>query len=198
MASEGFINENLELYLNYEYLTADQYSKIIQATNGVYKTLANALIFGDMNYFNSPYIITYPIPLCLEEVRTGNSINTKFSFAKRFFPGIKIENNETINIILPKWSAILIVAGVVLTYGMDRYKDYLDIRLKQLEVNEKTRTEAKAHMKRLEDITSNANNPTTYILQQNINLFKSQIHQPNIQEVRVNGQQIFPTQSTNR
>src|SRR5438874_1556956 len=99
MASESFITENLELYLNYEYLTADQYSKIIHATNGVYKTLANILIFGEFNYFNSPNIITYPIPLCLEEVRTGNSLSTKFSFAKRFFPGIKIENNETINIV---------------------------------------------------------------------------------------------------
>src|SRR5690606_39100219 len=117
MANEDFINENLSLYLKYDYLTVEQYSKIITPTNEVYKSLASSLIFGQINYLNSPFIVAYPIPLCLEEVLTGNSINTKFSFAKRFFPSAYVQD-ETINVILPQWTAVLILSGLILSYGM--------------------------------------------------------------------------------
>ncbi len=190
MANEDFINENLSLYLKFDYLTAEQYSKIILATNEVYKSIASSLIFGQINYLSSPYIVTYPIPLCIEEVYTGNSINTKFSFAKRFFPSVEIENNETINIILPQWTAALILSGLVLSYGIDKYKDYLDIRIKQLELNEKTREEIKAQSEQLNKLTSNSNNAAVTNIQQNIYLFQSQIYQPNIKQVQINDQTI--------
>lgn len=193
MANEDFINEKLNLYLKYDYLTAEQYSKIIAATNEVYKSLASSLIFGQINYLNSPFIIAYPIPLCLEEVFTGNSINTKFSFAKRFFPDIYVKD-ETINVILPQWTAVLILSGLILSYGMDRYKDYLDIRIKQLELNEKTRQEIKAQSEQLNKLTSNPNNATVTNIQQNIYLFRSQIYQPNIKKVQINDQTIHEKQ----
>ncbi len=133
--------------------------------------------------------MAYPIPLCLEEVLTGNSINTKFSFAKRFFPSVYVKD-ETINVILPQWTAVLILSGLVLSYGMDKYKDYLDIRIKQLELNEKTREEIKAQSEQLNKINATPNNSTVTNIQQNVYLFQSQIYQPNIKQVQINDQTI--------
>jgi hypothetical protein len=186
MAGEDFVNEKLNLYISYDYLTAEQYSKIIHSTNEVYKSLTNCLIFGQINYLNSPNIVSYPIPLCLEEVYTGNSINTKFSFAKRFFPSVTLENNETINIILPQWTAILILSGLILSYGMDKYKDYLDIKIKQMELKEKDREELKAYAEQLDKINSLPNNSAISNIKQNVHLFQSQIYQQNIRQVNIN------------
>lgn len=189
MERENFINEKLEIYLDFDFLTAEQYSTIIYATNKVYLGVANSLIFGDFYYYNSPYVITYPLPLCLEEVMTGNSISTKFSLEKRFLPKIAIED-ETLKIILPQWSAVLILSGIILSYGMDRYEKYLDIRLKQMEINEKMRQEVHEQAKRLENFKNQPNNPTATNIQQNVYLFLSQIYQPNIKTVEINGEKI--------
>ena len=177
------------MYLQYDYLTVEQYSKMITAANQVYKSLAGSLLFGQTNYLSVPFVVTYPIPLCLEEVYTGNSINTKFSFSKRFFPSISVEN-ETINIILPQWAALIILSGLVLSYGMDKYKDYLEIRIKQLELNEKTREELKTQSEQLNKISSTPNNTTYINIQQSVYLFQSQIYQPNIKQVKINDQTI--------
>jgi hypothetical protein len=190
MASEGFINANLNLYLQFEYLTAEQFSSIVQATNEVYKIVANALKIDYSKFFDEPGLMAYPVPLCLQEVRTGNSIEIKFSFAKRFFPEFEINNKGTLNVILPKWSAILILSGMMLTYGLDIRNKILEGQKMQAELHEKAKIEVQSQTKQLNGILSKPNNPTVYILQQNISLFQAQVVQPNIQEITINGQRL--------
>ena len=191
MEAENYINQKIEIYLSYDFLTTDQYSAILTATNNVYKSIAINSFFGNLNYYNLPFAVTYPIPLCIEEVNTGNSISTKFSLENRFFPKVTIENGDTINIALPKWTAIVILSGMVISYGVDKYEKFLDIRIKQLELDEKTKVALIEESKNLQEIKGSTNNSTYSELQQNYYLFQTQIQKPNIKKAEINGNNII-------
>ena len=92
---------------------------------------------------------------------------------------------------MPKWTAVLYLTGFVLNYGMEAYKNTLDIKLKQLEFQEKTRVELKSKADRLNEITSGDQNSTAAAIQQNIYLYRSQIYQTNIKEVRLNDETVY-------
>jgi len=189
MANENEYSESsIKLYLSYDYLTIEQYANILSAVNKVYSGLANSLIFGDFNYYNSPYVISYPIPLCIEEMRTGNSIEAKFSFKKRFFPKIKYKDDQ-LNIILPEWSGVVIIAGALLYGGLSTYNLILDTRLKQQQINAETEKVVREQVILLDDLR-NKNAPTVLSVQEGLAQFNSQIYQRNIKEVSVDGEKI--------
>jgi len=201
MAQEAnFSNENISLYIDYQYLTMQQLASIIEAINGLYKELADTVIYN--RYYNSFNILPYDIrfarvleiPLCIEQINTGNSINAKFSFDNNFFPSFEIENSDTLKIILPKWSATLIILGAILSYGVDKYEQYLDIRIKELEIAEKENNiknpisqELKKQSERLSEAKNQPSNRTYVTIQKNYYAFQSEIQQSNIKTVEING-----------
>lgn len=188
MENESFISEHLELYLKYEYLTVDQYSTIISSINGLTKNLSRILIYGDLNYLTSTKIIVYDIPLCIQEVHTGNSIKTKITYSKKFFPELQIDNGDTLNISLPQWSSVIIIAGYILSYGMSGYKDYLEIKLKQQELDEKLKKELINQQTSLEKISSKPSSAIGASISRDVETFRSQLYLPNIKEAHINGQ----------
>ena len=202
MAKEAnFSSENISLYIDYQYLTMQQFASIIEAINGIYKELADTLIYEnrydnpvDIFPYDIPFTRIIEIPLCIEQISTGNSINTKFSFDNKFFPSFEIENSDTLKIILPKWSATLIIAGAILSFGFDKYEQYLDIRIKELEIIEKENNiknpisqELKKQSEKLTEAKNKPSNRTYVSIQKNYYAFQSEIQQSNIKVVEVNG-----------
>ncbi|WP_396146394.1 hypothetical protein [Flavobacterium sp.] len=205
MAKENnFIEENINIYIDYDFITIEQYSSIIKAINEIYKEIVTTCIYQDYDDLDYPFLNfpPYNIPLCLEEINTGNSITTKITLENRFFPSFTIENGEVLKIVLPKWTATLILAGMVGTYGIDRYEQYLDIRVKQLDVkikekelaekpaegklHEETKKEIQKQSEKLQTIKKKNNHHYSRI-QQNYYLIQTQIQQTNINIVEING-----------
>lgn len=208
MAKENnFIEENIQIYIDYDFITIEQYSSIIKAMNEIYKEIVTTCIYQNYDDLDYPFLHfpPYQIPLCLAEVNTGNSITTKITLENRFFPGFEIENGEILKIALPKWTATLILAGMIATYGMDKYEQYLDIRVKQLDVKIKEKelaekpAEMKLHQETKREIKKQSgkikslkekNNHHYSRIQQNYYLIQTQIQQTNINIVEINGDRI--------
>lgn len=205
MARENnFIQENIQIYVDYDFITVEQYSEIIKAINEIYKEVVTLCIYQNYDDVDYPFLNfpPYQIPLCLEEVKTGNSITTKITLENRFFPGFEIENGEILKITLPKWTASLILAGLVATYGIDKYEQYLDIRIKQLDVkikekeldkkptemklHEETKSEIQKQSKKLQSSKEKSKHHHSRI-KQNYYLIQTQIEQTNINIVEING-----------
>ncbi|GIQ60034.1 hypothetical protein Flavo103_31700 [Flavobacterium collinsii] len=215
MAKENnFIEENINIYIDYDFITIEQYSSIIKAINEIYKEIVTTCIYQDYDDIDYPLLSfpPYSIPLCLEEINTGNSITTKITLENRFFPSFTIENGEVLKIALPKWTATLILVGMIGTYGIDKYEQYLDIRIKQLDVKIKEKelaeksAEAKLHKDTKIEIQKQSaklqsikkkNNHHYSRIQQNYYLIQTQIQQTNINVVEINGDIIKENDSIN-
>jgi hypothetical protein len=152
------------------------------------------LIYGEFNYQRSSQLIIHPIPLCISEIHTGNSVEFNFTFKKSFFPSVKFERNE-LNIALPQWSAALIMVGGILSYGLDRYSTVLEIQNKQLE-NQKLRNELKEQVDKVGALKK-SESPQIYIIQENLSQFNGQIRSGNISRVQVNGETVYARAKTN-
>lgn len=186
MANDNeYAESHITLFLSYDYLAAEQYATILSSINKVYTATANALIFGDFSYYNSPYVISYPVPLCIQELHTGNSIEAKFSFKKTFFPKIKYKD-EQLNIILPQWAGVVIVVGTLLYGGLHTYNLFLDTRLKQLELEEKTEKVIREQVIMLDDLRKQKA-PAVLGIQEGLAQFDTQIFQKNIKAVSIDG-----------
>lgn len=200
MAKENnFIEQSIDIYIDYSFLPVDQYASIIKSTNKIYNQVVRFAVFDDIEIwdeFDYPfyYMRSHSFPLCIEEINTGNSINTKFSIENRFLPGFSIENGDTLKIAIPKWSAAIILAGQILSYGMDKYEQYLDIRVKELdekikniELRDKTKEELLKQSAVLQEAKKSPNNPVYTKIQKNYYSFQTKIQQSNINVVEING-----------
>ncbi|WP_324720968.1 hypothetical protein [Salinimicrobium sp. HB62] len=193
----NFIDENINIYIDFNYLTAKQLSIIINSANEIYNDLIQIGVFDDFvsfspeNHYFSRFL---HIPLCIQQINTGNSVNTKFSLENRLFPGYRIENGDTLKILLPKWSAAVIMTGYILTYGVEKYEQFLEIKIKELELeekqderNERKKRELQNQSLKLSEYRNQRNNSTYINIQTNYYQFQSQIQQKNINKVEVNG-----------
>jgi len=180
--------EKLELYLSYDFMPINQYAGIIYSLNEVFKN-----VLWLPNFIDNPVLFEnfqgyppYEYPLCINQIHSGDSIKAEFSFSKGFFPNIKIEN-DNLKIILPYWSAALILAGQILSYGIDKYDQYLDIEIKQMELHEKVSAEIKSKSAEIISLKKDGTNPLFISLLESVTNFKSQINQLNIHSARING-----------
>lgn len=193
---DNFISENLSIYIDYDFLTVQQYSAILTAINNVFNDVVRISIYHErdnIDIYDYYYYRRYlDLPLCVQTINTGGSINFKVSLERKFFPGLEIENGDTLKILLPKWTAALIVTAAILGYGMDKYQQYLDIRNKELDNELKERelankiNEEVNHQLKFIDVAKNNNSSLYFDLNQNYNSFQSEIYNRNIYKVEVN------------
>jgi hypothetical protein len=126
--------------------------------------------------------------LCVEDIGTGNSITTKISFKKRLFPKVKFTDEE-LHVLLPRWSAVLVVAGALVFGGMIAYEKYLDIRLKQMQLDEQTQRAVSEVSERLREM-HRTNEPEIFEIEQSVQKFRSVAFQTNIVQVTLNDEVI--------
>ncbi|HRG53911.1 MAG TPA: hypothetical protein PLL00_13850 [Bacteroidia bacterium] len=91
---------------------------------------------------------------------------------------------------MPYWAALVMVTCSIIYAGLEGYEKYLDIQLKRLDLDEKTKEHIARQSSEMENLKSEPLNPVTINIQQNIYRFQTQIYQPNITIVRVNGQEV--------
>jgi hypothetical protein len=130
------LSSSLEIYVDYEWLVAEQLATVI---TGVSRAYASIL---EQKTETFPWLIRRPFgvrlidrvdplgypPLGVDRVETAQSISLSFG------PTFAIRASHTgIDIGLPKWTAAIVLVGSALTYGMDRYEQFLHVSNLRLE-----------------------------------------------------------------
>lgn len=178
----------LSMYLAYEYLPLGQQAKILEAIDGVYKTILRDKL--DSWYWMDRVLLSrrqYPIyhpgaddffgpHLCIVSAHTGNSINFKFDHERKVFPRFAASGDD-IDVYIPPWTAAVLLTGAVLNGGLNAYGEYLDIKQKHIDIER-----SQLELDRLKDESTPEHNQ----IQVHLNQFKYEINQQNITEVKIN------------
>ena len=200
--NESDYNAPLDLYMSFEYLPMEQQARILSAINGVYKTIIESqqtiwpeleLWFFLRRRFREYYFYEdhyFSPPLCIVSARTGDSIKFKFDIERKIIPRI-VPNGEDIDILVPQWTAAVMLAGAFIVGGMHTYGEYLDIKKSSLEIEKLQREVEKLQTESLTD----KNSPLHNKLQVHLNQFYQEINKPNITNVDVNGHSIKRTRN---
>lgn len=183
MKNEELAEPAFEIYMQYDFLTTQQYSLMLNSVNQIYTYVIGAVLTDEeFNTRDYNFSLNAFYPLCIDEAITGQSIKTRFSAKRKVFPSYKFEKGDLV-IIIPKWYAAIIITSLILMYGLELYAKFLDIHIKQLDLDEKT----KSNLFRQSEQISNLNDETA---KQNIDkwhsMFKTSIVQSeNIKEVKI-------------
>lgn len=125
----------LDIYLAYDYLPATQYAKMLDTLDQLYEAVANSSLddyesryyeissYDLRLYFRNGRFEKPWLPLCIDSVETGNSINVRFA-AKGKSGSMKWSQGD-LDVILPRSTAPLCAIGVILTGGVWSYERYL-------------------------------------------------------------------------
>lgn len=181
-------NSPLTLYLEYDYLTVIQHASMLWSLAGIYEALlprtmmrpgqffiwAPARLARDTGYSLKP---VFGPPLCISSAETSSSIELKFSPEGRWFPSLTYAKGD-LEVMIPRWTAAVVLVGAALTYGMGQYKEFLEIQKNQLEI-EKLRIEIEQlQVERTEQDPQ---------IQIHINEFRLEASAPNLRRVEING-----------
>jgi hypothetical protein len=75
-----------------------------------------------------------PLELCVQTAYTGQSIEFAFGPKGRFWPKVVYTPEHNLRFESPRWAAPAILAGAAILGGAQFYNSFLDIELKQLEI----------------------------------------------------------------
>lgn len=126
-------DKGIRLHLSYEFLTADQLAEILKSVNGIYDNIVRITIYDELDYNRNSNIIYYPVPLCITYASTGNSVDIHFGFEKTSLPDV-ITTTEGIEVLLPEWSAALVLTGLVIYGGIKTIKNLQELRINDLKI----------------------------------------------------------------
>jgi hypothetical protein len=198
---ENYVSESespLTLFLEYEYLPVVQQASVLWAIAGIYEAILPRIVSDPerlLTWKSGPYSLIWeqrgigfrPIfgpPLCILSSETGNSITIKFDIERKWFPHAVFRKGD-LEILIPRWTAAVVLVGAALTFGIGEYQRFLEIQKNQLEV-EKLRIEIEQlKPKRLEK------DPRLQLHRQEFLLERSA---PNILHAEVNGVPVEPNQ----
>ncbi len=209
----------LNIYIKYKFLTVKQHGSLLLYIDTLCKDIHFTLFdyrLYDYEYLDSSFYlerlrmddVLYPpfiFPLCIQDIHTGNSINIDVGFKKGCLPQFKIKDHH-LNILLPIWTAVPIIAGGLLWGGIEFYKNYQEVKLNEIELElknkEKNRNDNKEQFEKnkyqfdsVKQYIQTFNNrfelerksPTKESINQTLSGFKKEIYRPNISSVQING-----------
>jgi hypothetical protein len=181
----------LSLYLDYDFLPVLQQASILKAIGGLYE-----VILADTSSGIGQYPIWVPIPwssaiedsglvlrpvfgppLVISSVETVSSLTYKFKPEVRWFPHIRY-SKDGLEVMLPRWTAVAVLVGATLTFGLGKYEQFLDVQKHQLEI-EKLRIEIQQLKPERRE-----SDPRIQLLIQD---FRIQTSTPNIRRTELNG-----------
>lgn len=224
MSSEKKVEGNdfqFSLFLQYSELPISQYSNILLSIEGVYRSVYltfNPLVKRYSTYpamlallhFRSTNFPTMP-ELFVDRIETGHSILSHIKVADKWYPYFDKTDKDEIAIFIPKWSAALIFAGLLLKGGLTadidiKHRELLVLQIEQLEREEKPyklqnaeipkekKSQLSQQRRILEEMESynldklNDNkNPNIDDIHMHLSSFHKQIWQNNITKARLNG-----------
>lgn len=178
----------MKVYISYEFLPLEQYANLLSSINQIYRGLSDLYIYESIEYQNAYNVITYPIPLCIEEMHTGNSIEFSIKFDKRAFPDFSF-NEKHLEVILPRWMALLVTTGAILSYGLSEYKNFQDATKSTLE-KEKLQLEIEK--------LKNEKSPSVQAIKSAEADFRREIYKPNIVNITVNNVTVLDRDNSNK
>jgi hypothetical protein len=185
---ESTEEQNLLVYIKYEYLTVAQKVEILKSIESLYncivgrtanETRSYVYVYDDKKFklFDAP-------PLCVLEAHTGESITIKFGTDKKWLPKMAAEDGQLI-LEFPKWYGAIAITGLALIFGMSVFKDALDVGLKMKE-NQKIDYE----IQKLKQELGHDKDRELEIAKQ-INIFNIEIRKQNINTVQINGIDVY-------
>lgn len=178
----SFEHDAITLYLKYHYLPVSQFARILNSVEGTYDALARLYGLPDL-FWGRPDGMD-PIPLCIDQLQTGESVSVKVAFDQHFFPRIDFDPTGGLNVHLPRWSAVLVLTGLVLQWGQDRYKTHLEIEELLSKRPEQAALVSELDLRKLQD----SQNPLVNHLDINVNQFYFEINQRNLTVVECCGE----------
>lgn len=193
-------NAPLEIYISFTSLPAIQVADMLQSLHNLYRLVSDQGQ-DDRHHRVFPYRSRGRSELCLDFVRTGESITFRFG-GRNAFPKIEWKGSD-VDVELPVWTAAALGVGALLLGGDDLYDRYQTHLLKDAQIQterkqsdkleaeiEKMRAEtneilarAKAHLPR-QGIFPRSR--TGAVINQ-INEFHTTISNENIEVVSING-----------
>lgn len=209
----------LELYIAYDYLPAHQQAMFLFAVSGVYDAVMSThepdvdsvREYRLLRYLFRRYAVqrppgwAYP-PLSVDGVVTGESVRWKFAPARRKWPGWKFSKKGDLEIIVPRWTAAAVVAGMVLIGGAGPVSTVLSVQEKfpadtaihsveeRAYIQKKLDEElarlnlSKEHLREFKvNRLANTNDPAGRAVQLHRQNFLAEANQPNIRNVEING-----------
>ena len=220
MPSESAENQiaPLDIYLAYDFLPASQYAKMLTNLDSLYEAIVSDTLIDEDPFFWYYYLrhnderplAQQPwLPLCIDSIETGNSINVRF--ATKVESSSIVWRERDLDIILPRSAAPLCAIGAILTAGAWSYEHYLDAQYKKAQTENvqaqtaTSRTQEKltaAQVELTRAQTANIlakhaeprrkqrtpqNRGAHYEINAQIQNFYSIVNQPNISQAEVNG-----------
>jgi hypothetical protein len=167
-------DDQIHIFLKYDFLTAQQASQIFGIVDNLYRAVAKALVFDWIEYASVSNVVVHQPPLSVKKVDTTNSIEIFLSLTQESMPSLSLEEGKLM-LGLPQWALVISVTGTILKYGFDAALDYFakiqSIEKTSLEI-EKTRIEVeklKKENSNTSDIKAKSQDFKTLILSRNIN-----------------------------
>lgn len=184
----------LTLFLEYEYLPVIQQAALLSAIDGIYEAILPKVLISPEQFFMAWNYEAYvsappweqrgrwfrPIfgpPLCIVSCTTEHSITVKFDIERKWIPRIVFKKGD-LEILIPRWTAAVLLVGAAVTYGVGEYQSFLEVQKTQLEID---KLQIEIEQLQLERIQKD---PRVELYRQE---FRLQTSAPNIQRIEVNG-----------
>lgn len=199
--------EALDVHISFEFLPVHQQAIILEAINNTYERL---LVPRRYPAFRVERRISFALarrlvgvnwpPLCIDSINTGNSIDLKFKPAGQYLPSLVYTKQGDLEIWLPRYSAAVILTGIVLGWGLTTGDDVLEFYEEHIQTREPTQMEGvgpgvedryENFKTGLHDLKIDGfRDPTTFGGQQLATYrrrFRRQMHQENIHSINIFG-----------
>jgi hypothetical protein len=167
--------EELTLFLEYRGLPADQLGMILVAIGRLNEAILTAV--RDFQWQQGD--LDLRPELHITSVQTGESIQIKFRQGK-IFPSWEFQNDDLV-IVMPRWTAVLFVAGVLLKGGAEVLSS-VDTVMQHIPRQAQEQVQQCVNVPQL----VNPNNQAGRDARLYLAAFKHEIDSPNILSVRVN------------
>ncbi len=157
----------ITIFLEYEYLTAEQAAQLFQAVDGLYKAVVDALVYDGFEYTSGHQVIYHPVPLVVKKADTSQSLELVFELAAETVSVLVKDGN--INVALPEWAAVVWVTGKLLRWSLESYDKALEaikrhkdlkkmkLELEKLEKESAARARIQAHQYHFKNVTLSNN-----------------------------------------
>jgi len=150
------VNNNIDLYLTYEYLTTDNLIEILRPTEAIYTTIWKDIYASEIERpreFGESIHLVEP-QLLINSINTGDSVTIKLS--ESYIPKIKFLRKGDVEVQLPKKMGIIALVGYFAVSALSSLsgiaKNVLDTQ-KTFYEKEKARIEYEIKLKELEKLT---------------------------------------------
>ncbi len=190
MANDEAIGAALELYVEYDYLPVEQGAKLFGAVAEIHDILGAEQVAPGFSAWMSPplfapgFRLWAPAPLCFQSIQTGDSITVRFAPPGRWLPRVSVEGGD-VELLLPRWTAVMILTGAALTHGLDGYQQFLNAQKTRLEI-QKAQLEIEKLRSELHAMPKPSQNAAGRI-ELHVNEFNYYLAQPNIRSATLNG-----------